>query len=78
MHKLFPPFMHGARMISQVIFTDVALVNKLRLEEMHLKTDELLKTIVALNTGTVLPAAGATPGRRRERCVVGLIFGHSF
>ena len=37
LHKLFPPFLHGARMISQVIFTDVALVNRLRVEEMHVK-----------------------------------------
>ena len=31
------------------MFTDIALVNKLRLEEMHLKTDELLKWVIALN-----------------------------
>ena len=41
LHKLFPPFMHGARMISQVIFMDIAMVNKMRLEEMHHKVDEL-------------------------------------
>ena len=46
LHKLFPPFMHGARMISQVIFTDIALVNKLRLEEMHLKLDDLFKSVI--------------------------------
>jgi len=42
LHKLFPPFLHGARMISQVIFMDIGVVNKMRLEEMQLKVDELL------------------------------------
>ena len=41
LHKLFPPFLHGARMISQVLFMDISVVNKLRLEEMHIKVDEL-------------------------------------
>ena len=52
LHKLFPPFMHGARMISQVIFTDIAIVNKLRLEEMHIKVDELFKNIIHVNNGS--------------------------
>jgi hypothetical protein len=54
LHKLFPPFLHGARMISQVIFMDVSMVNKLRLEEAHLKTDDLFKMMAALTNGTSL------------------------
>jgi len=57
LHKLFPPFMHGARMISQVIFMDIGLVNKLRLEEMHLKVDELMRTVMTMGGGEA-PAAG--------------------
>ena len=41
-----------------MIFTDIALVNKLRLEEMHLKTDELFKHIMAIGRGGKQPAAG--------------------
>ena len=37
LHKLFPPFLHGARMISQVIFRDLGVFNKVMLEQMHLK-----------------------------------------
>lgn len=66
LHKLFPPFLHGARMISQVIFMDVSQVNKLRLEEIHLKTDDLYKMLVSLSNGTSLvnppPAAASANG----------------
>ena len=67
LHKLFPPFLHGARMISQVIFMDVSMVNKLRLEEAHVKTDELFRLLSIGQHG--LPpglrdgaSAGATSG----------------
>ncbi len=52
LHKLFPPFLHGARMISQVIFTDVALVNRLRVEEMHVKCDDLFRQVIHMNGGS--------------------------
>ena len=48
LHKLFPPFLHGARMISQVIFMDISLVNKMRLEEMHIKVDDLFQMVAKL------------------------------
>mmetsp|Transcript_31177 Transcript_31177/g.66962 ORF Transcript_31177/g.66962 Transcript_31177/m.66962 type:complete len:393 (-) Transcript_31177:276-1454(-) len=47
LHKLFPPFLHGSRMISQVIFRDVGLFNKLMLEQMHLKVDELGRQVLS-------------------------------
>ncbi len=34
LHKLFPPFLHGARMISGVVFRDVALYNKMLVEQL--------------------------------------------
>lgn len=33
LHKLFPPLMHGARMISGVIYRDVTLYNKMLVEQ---------------------------------------------
>lgn len=62
LHKIFPPFLHGGRMISQVIFRDMALYNKMLLEQMHLKLDQLGHLVHAtrreLDAGN-LPAAAA-------------------
>merc|ERR1719310_1227748 len=48
LHKLFPPFMHGARMISGVIYRDVTLYNKMLVEQMHLKIDGLGRLVIFL------------------------------
>lgn len=55
LHKLFPPYLHGSRMISQVLFRDVSLYNKLMLEEMHRKVDGLGRLALQLRS------RGATP-----------------
>lgn len=62
LHKLFPPFMHGARMISQVIYMDVNAVNKLRIEEMHAKTDELFRLLSVISGRAVIAKPGAEGG----------------
>ena len=46
LHKLFPPFMHGARMISGVVYRDVTLYNKMLVEQMHLKIDGLGRLVI--------------------------------
>jgi len=48
LHKLFPPLMHGARMISGVIYRDVTLYNKMLVEQMHLKVDGLGRLVIFL------------------------------
>ena len=48
LHKLFPPFMHGARMISGVVYRDVTLYNKMLVEQMHLKIDGLGRLVIFL------------------------------
>jgi len=47
LHKLFPPFLHGSRMISSVIFRDVGLYNKMLLDQMHLKVDLLGRQVLS-------------------------------
>lgn len=41
LHKLFPPFMHGAKMIGQVIFVDPEAYNKVLIESLHDKVNQL-------------------------------------
>jgi len=59
MHKLFPPFLHGARMISGVIYRDVTLYNKMLVEQMHLKVDGLGRLVLFLRKE--LDARGLAP-----------------
>mmetsp|Transcript_46168 Transcript_46168/g.76331 ORF Transcript_46168/g.76331 Transcript_46168/m.76331 type:complete len:384 (-) Transcript_46168:139-1290(-) len=62
LHRLFPPFLHGSRMISQVIFRDLGLYNKLLLEQMHLKVDELGKQVHATRLEFDSRQTGASSG----------------
>mmetsp|Transcript_7162 Transcript_7162/g.17880 ORF Transcript_7162/g.17880 Transcript_7162/m.17880 type:complete len:372 (+) Transcript_7162:45-1160(+) len=55
LHKLFPPYLHGSRMISQVLFRDVSLYNKLMLEEMHRKIDGLGRLAIAIKARGNVP-----------------------
>lgn len=41
LHKLFPPFMHGAKMIGQVIYVDPEAYNKALIESLHEKVNQL-------------------------------------
>mmetsp|Transcript_28388 Transcript_28388/g.76489 ORF Transcript_28388/g.76489 Transcript_28388/m.76489 type:complete len:386 (+) Transcript_28388:56-1213(+) len=41
LHKLFPPFMHGAKMIGQVIYVDPEVYNKALIESLHEKVNQL-------------------------------------
>mmetsp|Transcript_8569 Transcript_8569/g.29255 ORF Transcript_8569/g.29255 Transcript_8569/m.29255 type:complete len:317 (-) Transcript_8569:282-1232(-) len=41
LHKLFPPFMHGAKMIGQVLYVDPEAYNRLLVEKLHEKVNQL-------------------------------------
>ena len=49
-------------MISQVIYMDVNAVNKLRIEEMHAKTDELFRLLSVISGRAVIAKPGAEGG----------------
>ena len=61
-HKLFPPFLHGARMISQFLFRDISLFNKHMLEEMHRKVDGLGWIVHVISETRGGAAAGGAEG----------------
>ncbi|EOD37221.1 hypothetical protein EMIHUDRAFT_454919 [Emiliania huxleyi CCMP1516] len=73
LHRLFPPFLHGSRMISQVVFRDIGVYNKMLVEQMHVKVDELGKLAyatqreiakqgIARPSGVAAPLAAAADG----------------
>jgi len=64
LHKLYPPFMHGARMISQVLFMDIQLVNNMRLEELNIKLDDVFMALRKLPVP--LGALGSACGTSQE------------
>ena len=77
LHKLFPPFMHGARMISGVIYRDVTLYNKMLVEQMHLKVDGLGPTLTSSTATFRTPAPGTRPRNIRYGCGLPLRAGRS-
>ncbi|KAJ1639700.1 hypothetical protein T492DRAFT_935366 [Pavlovales sp. CCMP2436] len=64
LHKLFPPFMHGAKMIGQVIFVDPEAYNKALIESLHEKVNQLALMVrtVHLEVEGIKLAGGARAG----------------
>jgi len=64
LHKLFPPFMHGAKMIGQVIYVDPEAFNKALIESLHEKVNQVAVMVrtVHLELEGIKAGGGARSG----------------
>jgi len=68
LHRLYPVYLLGARMVAWLIYEDVDTYNAIVLQRLHAKTDMLLLMIRdnKLLASGGRPAEGATPGQPAE------------